>query len=208
MINVLIVEDENIVTELFAHYISNAGDRYRVVGHVRDAANAEVVCARSGVDLILMDICTAEGSSGIDYAGRIKKKYPGIKIIMITSAPEYSFLERSRRAGADSFWYKEAGERQLIDVMDRTVAGENVWPDSSPDIMLGLAKSSELTAKEKEVLFYIVMGYSIGEIAEKMFVDYTTTKTHIKHLREKTGARNNAELAVMASKTRFVLPDY
>jgi DNA-binding NarL/FixJ family response regulator len=206
--NVLIVDDEKIVRELFSHYISTASDRYRLSGVIGDAANAEILCLNEQIDLILMDVCTAEGDSGLDAAAAIKKKHPRTKIIVVTSAPDCRFLEKARQAGVESFWYKEAGTAELLDVMDRTVAGESVYPDRAPCVQLGLCSSDELTPKELEVLRGVVRGDSIGEIAERMHVDYTTTKTHLRHLKEKTGCRSTAELAVLAARTKIVLPDY
>ena len=208
MTNVLIVDDEKIVRELFSHYIATASDRYRLAGVIRDAANAEMLCMNEQIDLILMDVCTADCESGLDAAAAIKRRYPAIRIIIVTSAPEYRFLEKARAAGAESFWYKEAGTAELLEVMDRTVAGQSVYPDRAPRVQLGLCGSDELTPKELEVLCCIVRGQSIGEIAEAMNVDYTTTKTHLRHLKEKTGCRSTAELAVLATRTKLVLPEY
>jgi len=54
----------------------------------------------------------------------------------------------------------------------------------------------------------MVQGKSIGEIAERMGVDYSTTRTHINHLKDKTGAKTNSELAVLAAKSKLVMPEY
>ena len=51
-----------------------------------------------------MDVCTVNEHSGIAAAKEIKSKYPDIKIIIVTSAPDYRFIEKAREAGADSFW--------------------------------------------------------------------------------------------------------
>ena len=72
MTNVLIVDDERITQELFAYYISQASDRYRLAGTIRGAANAELYCANGNVGLVLMDICRANGESGIEAAAAIK----------------------------------------------------------------------------------------------------------------------------------------
>ncbi len=208
MTNVLIVDDERITQELFAYYISQASDRYRLAGTIRGAANAELYCANGNVGLVLMDICSANGESGIEAAAAIKKHYPEIKVIMVTSAPDFLFIQKSKRAGADSFWYKEVGALELIEVMDKTMAGESVWPDSTPHVQIGLASSEEFTPREIEVLYCIVQGKSVGEIADTLFIDYTTAKWHIKNLKEKVGARSIAELAVMAARTRLVMPEY
>lgn len=208
MTNVLIVDDERMVQELFSHYIETASDRYRLAGAIKGAANAELACLRAQVDLILMDVCTADNESGLAAAASIKKKYPQVKIIMVTSAPEVSFLKKARAAGAESFWYKEAGTEELLSVMDRTMAGEHVWPAAAPVVPVGMASSADFTPTELKVLGYIVQGKSIGEIAGQMGVDYETTRTHIKNLKEKTGAPSLTALAALAAGTRLVLPEY
>lgn len=208
MTNVLIVDDERMVQELFAHYISTASDRYRLVGTMKGAANAEVACMSSQVDLILMDICTANNESGLAAAVSIKKNFPRTKIIMVTSAPEVSFINKARAAGAESFWYKEVSTDKLLDVMDRTMAGECIYPEETPLVQLGLSRSNEFTPTELRVLSYVVQGKSIGDIAKFMNVDYETTRTHIKNLKDKTGTKSIAALAALAAGTRLVLPEY
>ncbi|NLJ95030.1 MAG: response regulator transcription factor [Clostridiaceae bacterium] len=208
MNKVLLVEDEKMIQELFAIYVKQAADRYEMVGIIQNAANAEIFCEKNPVDLILMDICTANDESGIDSAQIIKERFPHIKIVIVTSAPDYRFIAKSKEAGVDSFWYKEVHTQNLLEVMDKTMAGESVYPDETPELRLGNINSSDLTNKEKEVLYYVVQGLTIGEIAEKMDVEYSTSKTHIKNLREKTGAKSLTELAILTVKSRLILPEF
>ena len=64
MKNVIIVDDEKMVRELFTFYLSTASDKYRLIGAISNAANAIVLCVKYSVDLILMDICTSDHESG------------------------------------------------------------------------------------------------------------------------------------------------
>ncbi len=205
MTRVLIVDDERIVQELFASYIEKAKDRYSLEGSIRDAGNADLCCAGGRIDLILMDICTANEQSGIAATARIKKSYPYIKIILVTSAPDYRFLEKAEEAGADSFWYKETSKEELLSVMDRTMKGEHVYPDSVPEVQVGLARSTEFTKKELEILQYLLQNKSLQEIADIMGVDYSTTRYHIKNLKEKTGSKSVTELCLLAVKSRLIV---
>ena len=66
---------------------------------------------------------------------------------------EVGYLQRAKEAKVDSFWYKDISPERLIDVMDRTMDGERVFPDKTPSVQLGLADSSELTAKEIARIF-------------------------------------------------------
>ena len=208
MTNVLIVDDERIVQELFTYYIEKTDGKYTLAGAIQDAANAEIYCASGKVDLIIMDVCTVNEHSGITATKEIKSKYPDIKIIIVTSAPDYRFIEKAREARADSFWYKEFGDEELIDVMDKTMNGENVYPDSTPDVQIGNISSDMFTPKELEVLSYLVQNMGLHEIADKMGVAYTTVRSHVKNLKEKTGENNLIGLCYLVTKNRLILPEY
>lgn len=208
MTNVLIVDDEQFVQELFSRFIAAASDRYALAGVAFSAADTEIICKSKPVDLILMDICTAKNASGLDAAARVKALYPQIKVIMITSAPEFRFIQKAREAGADSFWYKEVSESELLDVMERTMAGQRIYPDKPRDVEVGLALSGEFTRRELEVLLRLAEGKSSRTISSEMNVAEETVKTHTKHLMEKTGCKSRTALAVLASKTKLVLPEY
>lgn len=71
MKNVLIVDDERLIKELFVRYIDNASDRYKLIDTISEADNAELICESKKVDLIIMDICTANNSSGLEATAKI-----------------------------------------------------------------------------------------------------------------------------------------
>ncbi|NLB90475.1 MAG: response regulator transcription factor [Clostridiales bacterium] len=208
MTNVLIVEDERLASGMFAQYIKSASERYTLVDAIKVAADAELFCLRGKVDLILMDICTAGHSSGLDAAEKIKKSFPHIKIIITTSAPEYRFIKKAKDAGVESFWYKEFSDEDLLSVMDKTIAGKSVYPKQNPDIKIGCASSYEFTPKEMETLYWLVKVGSIKVIAEKMEISVDGVSKHIKGLKDKTGCANTIELALLAHGSKLVLPEY
>ena len=74
------------------------------------------------------------------------------------------------------------GDEELIDVMDKTMNGENVYPDSTPDVQIGNISSDMFTPKELEVLSYLVQNMGLHEIADKMGVAYTTVRSPVKNL--------------------------
>ena len=167
MVNVLLVEDSKITRDMVESYITGSRD-YLLIASLENAANAEIVCTKGNVDLILMDVCTADDESGLTAAAKIKKHNPDIRIIIMTSMPEYSFIQKAKAAGCDSFWYKEYGESDLLDIMGRTMRGESVYPDETPVIPIGEANSSDLTERELEVLRQLALGYKYEEIAENL----------------------------------------
>ena len=86
---VLIVEDQAIARELFEIYI-HAAPQFEHVLSISNASAALSVCRNRAVDLILMDVMTELGQSGLDAAEEIKRQFPKIRIIIVTSMPEYS----------------------------------------------------------------------------------------------------------------------
>lgn len=194
---VMIVDDQYVARQLFELYIRSS-DRYELAGSLESAFLVRDWLAVQQVDLILMDILMNDGSNGLLMAEEIKKEFPGIKIIAVTSMAETSWIERARQAGIESFWYKEVSKEDILMVMDRTMAGENVYPDRPPIVRLGHADSTEFTDRELEVLRVITKGLSNAAIAQKLNISENTVKSHIQHMLEKTGCENRTELAIEA----------
>ena len=204
MYNVLIVEDDPMARQLLELLVKSS-DSYRHVQSIESASLAEFCCRTGCIDLILMDVCTAMNASGLEAAERIKVKFPAIKIIIITSMPEYSFLDRAHAAGVDSFWYKGNTASEILTVMDRTMAGEHIYPDSTPPLTLGYAHSKDFSARELDVLRQLVAGESDADIAENLHITISTVKFHIQNLKAKTGFRNRTELAVQARESGLII---
>ena len=204
MINVMVVEDDPMARKLFEIILASSG-RYDLTASIESASLAEFYCMTSDIDLILMDVCTALHASGLDAASKIKKKYPEIRIIIVTSQPECDFIDRARSSGVDSFWYKDPSEGILLEVMDRTMAGESIYPDTTPILDLGLAKSIEFTARELEVLRELTSGDTDDVIAERLNLSTHTVKKHIKSMFQKTGFTTRTQLAVMARDSGLVI---
>lgn len=204
MIHVLIVEDDPMARKLF-EIILQESDRYIVTSAIESASLAEFYCMTSTVDLILMDVCTALRSSGLEAAAKIKKIYPKKKIIIVTSQPECDFVERARKSGVESFWYKDPSAEHLLDVMDRTMRGESVYPDKLPVLQIGLATSEEFTARELEVLRELTSGDTDDEIAKRLHISIHTVKKYVKTLLQKTGFTTRTQLAVMARESGIVI---
>lgn len=203
-IKVMIVDDQFVARQLFEMYLQSS-EKYEVVYTVETAAFADTFVLKNHIDLVLMDILMADGSNGLDAAARIKKNCPNIKIIAVTSMPETSWLQRAREIGIESFWYKEAAKETILEVMDRTMAGESVYPDSTPKVRLGLANSTEFTERELEVLRIMTTGVSNAAIAEKLSISENTVKNHIRHMMEKTGCKSRTELAIEARVSGVVI---
>lgn len=203
-VKVMIVDDQYIARQLFEMYV-NSSDKYELVYSVESVAFADTFVLKKHIDLVLMDILMADGSNGLEAAERIKKDNPDIKIIAVTSMPEVSWIDRAQSIGIDSFWYKEASKENILDVMDRTMAGESVYPDNAPKVLLGFADSTDLTDRELEVLRIMTTGASNAMIADRLGITENTVKTHIRHMMEKTGCESRTELAIEARVSGIVL---
>ena len=201
---VLVVDDDPFARQLLGMFISQS-ENYEFAGTLISAALAEASVANRKVDLILMDVCTAMNANGIDAAEGIKKKYPDIKIIVITSQPEYSYITRARAVGVDSFWYKTVVQEEFLTLLDRTMAGERIFPDTTPTLNIGAALSVEFTESELKVLRLVVAGERDQDIADELGVSINTVRTHLRVMMDKTGIRSRTALAVRVRDAGFVI---
>ena len=106
----------------------------------------------------------------------------------------------------DSIWYKDISPENLIDVIERTMAGESIFPDKTPSVKLGLAESAELTAKEIEVLRFVWEGGEYSEISERMHISQRSVKCLISNILSKTGYANKTRLAIAVTNKNFIIP--
>ena len=205
MKQVLIVEDQRMPRKYMERMISDS-KKYALAASISGADIALAYCRRQPIDLILMDVCTAGSKDGIEAAAEIKEEFPSIKIIAVTSMVEVSFLERAKAAKIDSFWYKDFSPEELIDVIDRTMAGEHLFPHETPKVQLGLATSTDLTGKEIQVLRLVCDGLEYSEIAQALCVAERTVKYHVSNILQKTGYANKIRLAIAVTGKKFIIP--
>lgn len=202
--NVLIVEDQQMPRQLFEIFVQSSTS-YHHVASIANAALAVDICKSRAIDLILMDVMTEFGTSGLDAAEQIKALFPQIKIIIVTSMPEYSWLSRAREIGVDSFWYKEGNKETILSVMDRTMAGEHVYPLDTPLTPIGYSNNHEFTERELDVLRELITGDSNAAIGERLNMTPGTVKWHIKNMLQKTGFHTRTELAAEARSLGIVI---
>lgn len=197
MTKVLIVEDHDILAESLKTILT---DDFEVVGVVKDAKLTFLYCQKFKPDLILMDILTANNSSGIDACSDIKEKFENIKILFITGFDGAGYIKRGIEAKGDGYITKDKSKDEILSAINKVMNGEKVFPiiDSQKEDTQGL------TSKEQEVLFYVCEGLTRGEIAEKMFISEATVKTHLGNLFFKTNTRNRTELAIYAVTNGYV----
>ncbi|MBR1758231.1 MAG: response regulator transcription factor [Lachnospiraceae bacterium] len=206
MNRVLIVDDHAMLRIVFEEIIRKS-QNYTLAGSLDLASSAVNFVKIHVVDLILMDIVMSSGINGLEAARQIKKEHPKIKIILVTSMHDVTFLERAKENGVESFWYKEMPERPLLEVMDLTMKGESVYPLKMPDVKIGNIPAADLTTREKEVLRELTAGMTNLEIAKKLGVSIPAVKSHITNMLQKTGFHSRLELAVHAIIDGIIIHD-
>ena len=205
-INVMIVEDQAMPRQLFEAIIKTQPE-FNLEVSIDNAAIADICCARHGIDLVLMDVVTKNGASGLAAAEQIKAQNSKVKIIIVTSMPECSYVERAKKIGVEGFWYKDFSVEPILTLVQRVLNGERVYPDEVPEVSLGLASSGELTARELEILREMTGGFTNTEIAEKLGISEKRVRNHVANMLEKTGFRNRTELAVRARESGLTILD-
>lgn len=203
---VLIADDQRIVRQMFENVIEHA-PQYEHTGSVSTPEDAVAFCKENEVDLVLMDVVMGIVSDGFEAAQTIRQTCPNTKILMVTSMPEVSYIRRAKEIGVHSFWQKEVQELPLLDIMNRTMAGESVYPSQTPEVWFGNTASTNLTDRELDVLRELVGGASNSEIAEKLGITKRCVQKHITEMLEKTGFRSRLHLALKARAGGLVIND-
>ena len=204
MKHVLIVEDQRMTRESMESYIRQSG-QYRLVDSIANAGLAELCCARQSVDLVLMDVCTENDESGFEATRKIKSRFPGTKVIIVTSMLDCGYLTRAREVGADSIWFKDASQDELMSVVERTMKGESVYPDKTPQVRLGNTTSYEFSEAELRVLRLLVEGMTYRQMADALGVTVDTVKAHISSMLSKTGFSSKTRLAAVVISKRLIV---
>ena len=127
------MEDQKIMQKYFASMVQG-DERFLLVDVLNDGEKAVSYCNHTVVDLVLMDVQTFQNHDGLLAAETIKKQHPAVKVIVITSLVDPEILARAKERGADSLWYKDHGQEEIMEVIDRTLEGKHVFPDKAPAV--------------------------------------------------------------------------
>jgi DNA-binding NarL/FixJ family response regulator len=202
MVRLLIVDDQKILLDALTNALSKEKD-IEIVGSLTVADVADVACTRLRPDMVLMDICTEGKVSGIFATDRIKKKYPYIKVMLMTGFPEMSFIERAKEAGADSFIYKNSSMEDFVKCIHATMAGHGTFPETDTHHGFGEGECL-LTPRELEILRLFCTNHSRKEMAEALNITTSTINYHINNMLAKTGYKNLMSLAMEATDKGYI----
>ena len=204
MINTVLVEDNLYVQKVLKAMIES-DERFRLTATFTDAFEAEKLCAYGKTDLVLMDVQTQDNHSGLAAGKRIKEASPRTKVVIVTSLVDPDILKKARNGAADSLWYKDHGTKDIIDVMVRTMNGERVFPESSPNVTLKDIFSEDLSPKQMKILRYFVKGYTYEEIAQELDMTKRNVRWHLDNIVEKSGFENKYELLIALIDSKLIV---
>ena len=204
MLEVHLVDDHRMVVESLSKLINETGIA-QVVNAYYDLATCREGLAKRLPDILLLDIGLPDGD-GVDFCAEIKKQYPLLKIIMLTSYKEFSIAKRALHNGAHGYILKNAESEEMLMGIETVSRGELFLCDEI-NILLKEKVNNDiiwLSNREKEILAYVADGYTTKEIAGLIFRDSETVKFFRKNLLIKLNARNVAELIKKAYKMKLI----
>ena len=204
----VLIADDEMISRGYMELFIRTSNRYEIAAALPYADDVFAWCEKNPLpDLVVMDVLMAAGRDGLTAAAELKQKYPEIKIVIATSMADADWLERARESGIESFWFKTCPDLSLLEVMDRTMAGESVYPTSAPAVMLGDLPASRLSKQQRTLLRLMTDGLSNREIAEKMGLSPNTVKEYVDTLMERTGIHSRTGLAARASRLGIAVSD-
>ncbi|MFG2947783.1 response regulator [Streptomyces adustus] len=222
-IRVLLADDQALLRSAFRVLVDSEPDM-EVVGEAADGAEAVRLAGQERADVVLMDI-RMPGTDGLT-ATRMISADPAlarVRVVILTTFEVDDYVVQSLRAGASGFLGKGSEPEELLAAIRIAAAGEALLsPAATKGLIarfLAQGDASEdaadparterlatLTVREREVLVQVAGGHSNDEIAERLEVSPLTVKTHVNRSMSKLGARDRAQLVVIAYESGLVRP--
>ena len=217
-IEVLLADDERLVRSGFRALLEHE-DGIAVVGEATDGAEAVARAAELRPDVVLMDIRMPH-VDGIEATRRIAAT-PGlddVRILILTTYDTDAHVFEGLQAGASGFLLKDAGPAELLHAVRVVAAGDALLAPRITRRLIaqltartaagaaGRDRLAVLTEREREVTALVAHGLNNQEIGARLFLSPATARTHVSHAMTKLGARDRAQLVVIAYRTGLVEP--
>ena len=223
MIDVLLADDQALVRAGFRALLRPQPDM-QVVGEAEDGAVAVRLARETHPDVVLMDI-RMPGHDGLAATRDIvaDPQLSGVRVIVLTTFTDDSYVFDAVRFGASGFLVKDIepadlihairvvhrGDALLAPAVTRTLIEEFAVRAKPALVDRKLAAlMGSLTEREREIVIHVAAGLSNDEIAERLFVSPATAKTHVSRAMIKLGARDRAQLVVLAYESGLVRPGW
>jgi DNA-binding NarL/FixJ family response regulator len=216
-IRVLLADDQALIRAGFRVLIDSADD-LEVVGEAADGDEAVALARSTRADVVLMDI-RMPGTDGLTATRAIAsdEDLAGVKVLVLTTFEIDEYVVEAIRAGASGFIGKGSDPAALLDAIRVIAAGDALLSPRATQSLItrfaaqpdaGLPESTArldlLTPREREVVALVATGLSNDGIAERLYVSRFTAKTHANRAMMKLGARDRAQLVVIAFQTGLV----
>jgi two-component system, NarL family, response regulator LiaR len=205
-IRVMLVDDHAVVRSGLSAFLMVNAD-LELVG---EAENGQQAVLRAGLlqpDVILMDLMMPV-MDGITATQAIKRQYPAIQIIALTSFEEDELVQGALKAGAVGYLMKDVTARELAAAIRSAKAGKmTLSPEATQALVRAAQQAQEteaLTERERDVLKLMVEGLNNAEIAERLVVSLSTVKYHISNILGKLGVDNRVAAVTMAIQRKLV----
>jgi DNA-binding NarL/FixJ family response regulator len=173
------------------------------IGYANDAA---AFCAITRPELVIMDVCTENGESGLDAAAKILKNFPWIKVIVTSGFDEITYSPRAKELGAHAFVYKTKGIAHYREVAKHVLDGGFVFPE--PKKIPLPHDETPFTSREMEVLRLLCGHMPTQEIADTLMISQKTVHRHMENMVQKAGLKSSMELVVYVLSNGWINPGY
>lgn len=216
----LIVDDHDLMRESLKDMLSRE-EGWQVIGEASDGQEAVEFCRRAQPDLVLMDVRMPR-MDGLSATREIKRQFPGISVLILTTHAEENYLLEAIRSGAAGYVLKDASQHELTSAIHRALDGEATLDrDLSTRLLQKLANETQkptetirspdhhellqpLTPREIEVLEQLALGKTNREIASEFGVAVGTVKSHVEHIITKLGVSDRTQAVVLALESGFI----
>ncbi|MFE5143611.1 response regulator [Streptomyces fagopyri] len=217
-IRVLLADDQTLVRASFAMLVASAGDM-EVVAEAGTGRQAVDLARSARADLVVMDIRMPD-LDGIEATRLIAadEDLAGVKVLVLTTYDTDEHIVDALRAGASGFLVKDIRPAELLDAIRTVAAGDSLLspgPTSrliarflrAPDTLVSaVGGPGGLSERERQVLTLVARGFNNTEIAEVLGLSPLTAKTHVSRIMGKLGARDRAQLVIVAYESGLVIP--
>lgn len=206
MIQVFIIDDHPMVVEGIKALLANS-QIANICGSAQDGYAALNALKTQSAEVALVDINLPD-LNGIDLCGMLKKQFPELKVLGLSTFKERSYITRMIGAGASGYLLKNASREELEDAITAAWRGQLYMSLEAAAILTKPVPDPPqlplLTAREKEVLHLIAEGLTNLEIAEKLFISSLTVDSHRKNLLAKFNVKNTAAMVRFALEYKLI----
>ncbi len=203
---IFLTDDHAILLDGLVNLLSKE-DSFEVVGTAGTVQEATDQLTRLKVDLLITDYNLPDGD-GLSLVQKVKRKYPTIKVIVLSMHDEAHLVKEILKEGVDGYILKKDSHEELINAVNAVKNGKIYLSNEiNKMLMTGLHGTEEtklLTSREREILQLISKEYTNKQIAEELFISERTVETHRKNIFRKTGTNNLVGLIKFAYANNLI----